>query len=78
MIPQVTQFFFPRNSYVAPIFRLFLGTDLQRICNGGGTVLEYRQEKGVNEKNKKFLERVLHLLILCAIFLLIIRALDVV
>ena len=30
--------------------------------------IRYRQEKGVNEKNKKFLERVLHLLMLCAIF----------
>ena len=43
------------KSYVTPIFRIFLGTDSERIHNGGRTVLEYRQEKSLNVKNKKFL-----------------------
>ena len=78
------------KSLVSPIFRPFLGTDLQRFHNGGITDLQRRQNEGCNrdlgdwcntlamKKRKKFLEGVLHHLLLCVIFLLIISALDAV
>ena len=65
-------------------------TDLKRRRNGGETEVWLRRITAdaigaidgcntlADKKNKKFLERVLHLLMLCAEFLLTIRALGVV
>ena len=41
----MTPMWFLCESHVSPIFRPFLGTDLQRIWNGGRTDLERRQRR---------------------------------
>ena len=45
----------PTKVGATPIFLPSYETDLERTCSEGETVLEYRQEKGVNVKNQKFL-----------------------
>ena len=45
----------PTKVGATPIFLPSYETDLERICSEGETDLEYRQEKGVNVKNQKFL-----------------------
>ena len=48
----MTPMWFLCESLVSPIFRPFLGTDLQRIWNGGRTDLERRHNEGIAKAGK--------------------------